>query len=136
MLCCKVAIYSSLISLQYLCLLLSTPTFSGMLNYVTNEQILIPIKLTTKATQNKTLVSQAFICEKQSGNAAINFLLFHAASKQYTPVYMPAMCQYTNNDNDLYRNLTQKLDNNVHAGNKNDVGRPEMKQDLVLYFVA
>ena len=67
---------------------------------------------------------------------AFNFILFHAASKQYTPVYMPAMCQYTNNDNDLYRNITEKLDKNVHAGNKNDAGGPEMKQDLVLYFVT
>ena len=108
-----------------------------MLNYVTNEQILISIKLMTKATQNKILVSQAFICEKRCGNAAFNFLLlFHAASKQYTPVYMPAMCQYTNNDNDLYRNITEELDKNVHAGNTNDAGGPDKKQDLVLYFVA
>ena len=60
----------------------------------------------------------------------MDFILFHAASKQYTPVYMSAMCQYTNNDNDHYRNITEKLDKNVHAGNKNDAGGPEMKQDL------
>ena len=46
------------------------PPVNSNLAYVTNEQILMSIKLKTKARHNKILVSQAFICEKRCGNAA------------------------------------------------------------------
>ena len=71
-------------------------------------------------------------CEKRCGNAAFNFF-FVSCSKQaiYTSVHAShAPVHKINNDNDHYRTITEKLDKNVYAGNKNDAGRPEMKQDL------
>ena len=50
-----------------------------------------------KATQNKLLVSQAFICENPYGDVVIylfNFLFQGAIKHVYnTPVYMPANTQ-------------------------------------------
>ena len=68
-----------------------------------------------KATQNKTLFSQTFICEKRCGDAVF-ILCFVSWSKQAymkvyynTPVYMPAVRQLTNNDNDLYQKCTENV---------------------------